>query len=292
MMMLYREEVGKERVRRVANLICAFPFVLADHLGSRVTDNYSHLITRDDLLLLNRVGNRPLALLNTLGIELKQIKDKTDKEEENILFSSRERLAMMSFGDKLTKAVGACERLVQTPVPLNYARHTSRFLSMWCLTVPLALVGEMGFGIVPVMGLMAWGLFGIQEIGLMIEEPFRRALRLDIFTRTIYADVQETTYLPEWLQRGRLERTAERTRRATALKQQRDGVDLEPDEGATENGGSAEGAGAQSLQEKEKHELNVVKRWWDLVSQPLSGGEETRRWNLQPEPEDPRTPLD
>ena len=67
MMMLYREEVGKERVRRVANLICAFPFVLADHLGSRVTDNYSHLITRDDLLLLNRVGNRPLALLNTLG---------------------------------------------------------------------------------------------------------------------------------------------------------------------------------------------------------------------------------
>ena len=61
---------------------------------------------------------------------------------------------------------------------------------MWCLTVPLALVGEMGFGIVPVMSLMAWGLFGIQEIGLMIEEPFRRTLRLDIFTRTIYADVQ------------------------------------------------------------------------------------------------------
>jgi len=267
--MLYREEVGKERVRRVANLICAFPFVLADHLGSRVTDNYSHLITRDDLLLLNRVGNRPLALLNTLGIELKQIKDKTDKEEENILFSSRERLAMMSFGDKLTKAVGACERLVQTPVPLNYARHTSRFLSMWCLTVPLALVGEMGFGIVPVMGLMAWGLFGIQEIGLMIEEPFRRALRLDIFTRTIYADVQETTYLPEWLQRGRLERTARR-----------------PVQGEGWEGGPAAELGsagpADFLSEEElEASWSTVKRWWDLVSQPLSGGEETRRWNYR-----------
>ena len=91
------------------------------------------------------------------------------------------------------QAIGACERLVQTPVPLNYARHTSRFLSLWCLTMPMALVGDLGLLTVPVIGAVTWGLFGIQEIGLMIEEPFRRALRLDIVTRTIYADVQETT---------------------------------------------------------------------------------------------------
>ena len=30
------------------------------------------------------------------------------------------------------------------PVPLTYARHTSRFLSMFCLTAPIALVGELG----------------------------------------------------------------------------------------------------------------------------------------------------
>ena len=29
-------------------------------------------------------------------------------------------------------------------VPLTYARHTSRFLSMFCLTAPIALVGELG----------------------------------------------------------------------------------------------------------------------------------------------------
>jgi len=119
----------------------------------------------------------------------------------------------------LPQAIGACERLVQTPVPLNYARHTSRFLSIWCLTLPFALVGDLGFSVVPVLAFVAWGLFGIQEIGLMIEEPFRRSLRLDIITRTIYADVQETTYVPEWAKRSPLDRAeADEAKRAAEAR--------------------------------------------------------------------------
>jgi len=64
-----------------------------------------------------------------MGMEIKAIPDKT--EGDQILFSSRERLAMLSLVDKIAKSVGSCERLVQTPIPLNYARHTSRFLSLW-----------------------------------------------------------------------------------------------------------------------------------------------------------------
>eukprot|EP00638_Chattonella_subsalsa_P001342 CAMPEP_0117750994 /NCGR_PEP_ID=MMETSP0947-20121206/10705_1 /TAXON_ID=44440 /ORGANISM="Chattonella subsalsa, Strain CCMP2191" /LENGTH=116 /DNA_ID=CAMNT_0005569279 /DNA_START=1299 /DNA_END=1650 /DNA_ORIENTATION=+ len=42
------------------------------------------------------------------------------------------------------------------------------------------------------MGLIAWALFGIQEIGLLIEDPFKRALKLDVIIDTIYADVIQT----------------------------------------------------------------------------------------------------
>ena len=66
----------------------------------------------------------------------------------------------------------------QTPVPLTYARHTSRFLSLFCLTAPIALVGELGWYIIPFCTLVSWSLFGIQEIGMMIEEPFQRALKV------------------------------------------------------------------------------------------------------------------
>ena len=56
-------------------------------------------------------------------------------------WSSRERLAILSMCNKLGAAIGGCERLVQTPVPLHYVRHTSRFLTIWCFLLPL-VIGE------------------------------------------------------------------------------------------------------------------------------------------------------
>ena len=64
----------------------------------------SFKMSREDLKLLNRVGNRPLGVVNTLGVELRSIPDKT--EGDQILFSSRERLAMLAQVDKLTKVRG------------------------------------------------------------------------------------------------------------------------------------------------------------------------------------------
>eukprot|EP00469_Lotharella_globosa_P000042 CAMPEP_0167803172 /NCGR_PEP_ID=MMETSP0111_2-20121227/19625_1 /TAXON_ID=91324 /ORGANISM="Lotharella globosa, Strain CCCM811" /LENGTH=131 /DNA_ID=CAMNT_0007699485 /DNA_START=101 /DNA_END=492 /DNA_ORIENTATION=- len=56
------------------------------------------------------------------------------------------------------------------------------------------------------MALVTWALYGIQEIGLMIEEPFRRSLSLHVFCNTIYTDVMETvqTLVPgaAWGQRA------------------------------------------------------------------------------------------
>lgn len=59
-------------------------------------------------------------------------------------WSSRERLAILAMCNKLGATIGGCERLVQTPVPLHYVRHTSRFLTIWCLLLPL-VIGEFGF---------------------------------------------------------------------------------------------------------------------------------------------------
>lgn len=57
-------------------------------------------------------------------------------------WSSRERLAILAMCNKLSATIGGCERLVQTPVPLHYVRHTSRFLTIWCLLLPL-VIGEL-----------------------------------------------------------------------------------------------------------------------------------------------------
>lgn len=69
-------------------------------------------------------------------------------------------------------ALGMCERIYRTPLPLTYTRHTSRFLIIWLSTLPLAEWSTFGWATIPITLLIGVLLLGIDEIGVQIEEPF------------------------------------------------------------------------------------------------------------------------
>ena len=73
-------------------------------------------------------------------------------------------------------AMTACERIYTAPIPLMYTRHTARFLLIWLLTVPMCLYNEFSLyqkWMVPLISFLhAIFLFGIEELGVQIEEPF------------------------------------------------------------------------------------------------------------------------
>ncbi|KAG2432345.1 hypothetical protein HYH02_012919 [Chlamydomonas schloesseri] len=73
---------------------------------------------------------------------------------------------------RLTDAVSACERILNTPIPLSYTRHTARFLMAWLACLPFCLWTYCGPAMVPIAALVAFVLLGIEEIGVYIEEPF------------------------------------------------------------------------------------------------------------------------
>ncbi|CAB9496410.1 UPF0187 protein [Seminavis robusta] len=126
--------------------------------------------------------NRPLWICDRLAQELTNV-----GYSDN--FTSRERLAFLSQIDKLSKSIGECERISQTAVPLNYARHSLRSLTIWLFSLPFALVNEFGMLTAPVMGVISWTLFGVYQIGSTIEDPFQGSLRLSILCDAIYRDV-------------------------------------------------------------------------------------------------------
>lgn len=68
--------------------------------------------------------------------------------------------------------IGTCERLLKTPIPLSYTRHTSRFLVLWLAFLPFSLWPACGWTSVPASGVISFLLLGIEEIGVQIEEPF------------------------------------------------------------------------------------------------------------------------
>ncbi len=129
-----------------------------------------------------RAQNRPLWVCDRMAQELRNIPDGPN-------FTARERLTLISKVERLSGCIGACERIHQTAVPLNYARHSLRALTLWLFTLPFSLVGSLKLVTGPVLFLVSWLLFGVYEIGYSIEDPFQGTLRLSVLCDTIRRDV-------------------------------------------------------------------------------------------------------
>jgi putative membrane protein len=67
---------------------------------------------------------------------------------------------------------GGCERILKTPIPFAYAVHIKQLLMLYLLTLPLVLVPMMDWSAILAVGVIAFGLLGIEEAGVEIEDPF------------------------------------------------------------------------------------------------------------------------
>jgi len=94
--------------------------------------------------------------------------------------------AVTIFEDNL----GSSERLLTSPVPLFYSRHTARFLSVWLLLLPFALYQPCAgswnhVAMIPATTAVSIFMFGIDEIATQLEEPFT-ILPMQAFCDKIY----------------------------------------------------------------------------------------------------------
>ncbi len=94
----------------------------------------------------------------------------------------------------LVDSMGACQRIHNTPLPYAYMVHLRRALIIYAYTLPIALVESFGAWAVLVTLLISYTLFGIEEIGVEIEDPFgddENDLPLSDICATIEADLRE-----------------------------------------------------------------------------------------------------
>lgn len=74
--------------------------------------------------------------------------------------------------NELVNAIGACERIQNTPIPLAYAIHLKQLLLIYCLSLPFQMVEQVTWLTPIVVALISFTLLGIEEIGIQIEDPF------------------------------------------------------------------------------------------------------------------------
>lgn len=86
---------------------------------------------------------------------------------------SERALEMMDLNvTSMVDSWGGAERIMKTPIPFAYAQHIKAFLSLFCFTAPLALVESLRWGTPLAAAVLAFGMFGIEQIGVEIEDPF------------------------------------------------------------------------------------------------------------------------
>jgi ion channel-forming bestrophin family protein len=127
--------------------------------------------------VLALIGNSPSALQDAPNAPLKiafWIEDYLQQQYQIKRVDSYQIATMNALLDKLVDSLGTCERILKTPIPLAYAIHLKQLLLIYCLLLPLQLTGEIGYWTGPIVALVSFTLFGIEEIGIEIENPFGR----------------------------------------------------------------------------------------------------------------------
>mmetsp|Transcript_22787 Transcript_22787/g.33469 ORF Transcript_22787/g.33469 Transcript_22787/m.33469 type:complete len:419 (+) Transcript_22787:35-1291(+) len=158
----------------IIELVASFPDALANTClaGSRsLPPHVAELIQRKDDGITNpRLGPALAICAKMHGAVHNAAKESSTSGTD---YLEAMHLAEMSHEiNSLVSTISSCEKIFKTPVPLSYSRHTSRFLTIWCGSLPFALVSQLGIHTLPVVIIACWCLFGIEEIGHLIEQPF------------------------------------------------------------------------------------------------------------------------
>ena len=98
--------------------------------------------------------------------------------------------------------IGACERILKTPLPLVYTIKIRRFIALFLLTLPFALLHRMnGAWLIPfITMLVAYPLISLDQIGIELQNPFSKTnvshLPLDQISATIETNLRGLLQVP------------------------------------------------------------------------------------------------
>ena len=191
-----------QQKREALQLLAAFSYGLKQHLREEEIDPAMVPLVSPQLAVrLEKSPHVPLEIAYELGSYLQGCFERGRVSVYQL--SDLHRLL-----DGLVDVVGICERILKTPVPMAYSIHLRQLLFAYCLTIPFVFVDEFGMWTAIVVGLVAFTVFGIEEIGLEIENPFGRDpndLPLDGICAGVKEHIEGVLRMPRLVEDGTAE---------------------------------------------------------------------------------------
>ncbi|MGD1716363.1 bestrophin family protein [Dapis sp. BLCC M172] len=177
-----------EKKKAVILLLAAFFFGTKLHLRNENVDiKLQSIISKNQYLELKEVNHIPLRIAKWIGDYFREVYELN--YIDSIQLSTYNQIL-----DSMVKDETACERIVNTPIPLAYAIHIKHLLLFYCFGLPFQMVAQLSWMTIPAVGVISFALLGIETIGLEIEDPFgydANDLPLDKMCDRLLLDLEE-----------------------------------------------------------------------------------------------------
>ncbi|WAL58845.1 bestrophin family protein [Thermocoleostomius sinensis] len=156
-------------------------------------------VNEELLPLLSSSRYQSLKLMNNPALEIALwLQDYLQQQYHQQCLDSYQLASMNKLINDLVDCLGGCERILKTPIPMAYAIHLKQLLLVYCLILPFQFVQDVGWLTVPIVVIISFTLFGIEEIGIEIENPFGKDpndLQLDAFCETMKRNTDDLATL-------------------------------------------------------------------------------------------------
>jgi putative membrane protein len=194
------EEEVEDRYAKVAalKLLTAFAIALKLHLRSEpINEELSSFLSKEQYQKLKTMNNPPIEIAFWMSNYLQS-------QQEKQRVNAYQLVAMFKLLDRMVDVLGSCERILKTPIPLAYAIHLRQLIFLYCFATPFQMVDNFGWSTPVVVAIVAFTVFGIEAIGVEIENPFghdANDLPLDQICRTMQLNIEDLISLAPCVQR-------------------------------------------------------------------------------------------
>lgn len=175
-----------ENTTQFLRWVAAFPHVMRESLRKEAKlKETENLLGREETQKIRSASHMPTYVGARLARLIAALRS---QGLDNFSFQRAERERAILIDD-----IGACERIRNTPMPFVLAIKTRRFILLFLLLLPLALIERIEWLTPLVVALAAYPLFSLDEIGAELQNPFSPRnlshLPLNSICNTIEANV-------------------------------------------------------------------------------------------------------
>jgi putative membrane protein len=154
--------------RRIVAWTAAFPHVARCSLrGEQLGPEVGALVGAEGAAAIQNAGHMPSFVAFALALLLREARDRDGLDAFSFMQADRERAQLMDH-------LGACERILKTPLPRVYSIKIRRFIAIFLITLPIALLSrlENDFLIPLITMLVAYPIISLDQIGVELQNPF------------------------------------------------------------------------------------------------------------------------